>query len=68
MTNAASGVAEIASFPVEVLIKSAPAYMARIAAFLIFDAVLNAPVSKITFNVFSPHISFNSPISSHIPS
>ena len=40
----------------------------KIAAFLILVAVLNAPVSRMTFNVFSPHTSFNSPISSHIPS
>ena len=32
------------------------------------DAFFKTPVSRITFNGFSPQMSFNSPISSHIPS
>ena len=53
---------------VEVLMKSAPEYMDRIEAFLMWEALFNAPVSRITLRWCSLQTSFSSCISSHIPS
>ena len=49
MVQAASKVAPGYPLPVEVLMKSAPEYMARMDAFWMFSVVTKAPVSKITF-------------------
>ena len=66
--NVSSGVAAGCCFPVDVLIKSAPEYMDSIEAFLMLEALFNAPVSRITLRWCSLQTSFSSCISSHIPS
>ena len=52
---AASGVAEIFDFPVDVFKKLTPASKAILEASQITDADLSSPVSKIILSVFSLH-------------
>ena len=61
-------VAETAMALMEVLMKSAPEYMERMDAFLMFEAVFKAPVSRITFMWCSLQVALSSCISSHMPS
>ena len=51
-------------FPVEVLIKSAPAYIAISLAFRTLSKVSNSPVSKMTFKWALPQTSLTAAISS----
>ena len=64
ITSVTGNVAAGAIFPVEVLIKSPPAYMAISLALRTLSYVTSSPVSKITFNLASPQASFTAAISS----
>ncbi|GJD73029.1 hypothetical protein CFIICLFH_1254 [Methylobacterium goesingense] len=54
IASAASGVAETGLLPVEVLMKSAPASMARRLAPVIASGLARVPVSRITLRRRSP--------------
>ena len=64
MVNTTDGVAAGETFPVDVLIKSAPASMAISLASCTLSKVTNSPVSKITFKCAFPQASFTWEISS----
>jgi hypothetical protein len=64
ITNVTGGVAEVESFPVEVLMKSAPAAIASSEARRTLSYVPSSPVSRITFRCLSPTASLTWTISS----
>ena len=57
MTSATGGVAAGCIFPVDVLMKSAPASMTSQAARETLSSVASSPVSRITFRCAGPHAS-----------
>src|SRR4030095_9994060 len=65
MTNVTGIVAAGWTLPVDVFMKSAPAYMAMSLALLTLSKVLNSPVSRMTFNLASPQASLMAQISSN---
>ena len=64
ITQNDSGSAPGTSFPVDVLMKSAPEYIAMSDAFFTLSSVPSAPVSSITFRVLSAHRALSSSVSS----
>ena len=64
ITNVTGMLAADGTLPVEVLIKSAPAYMAISLAFLTLSKVISSPVSNMTFNLAAPQASLIVAISS----
>jgi hypothetical protein len=65
MTSVTGRVAFTASFPVEVLMKSAPAIRQTQLAFATFRKVPKSPVPKIVFKWASPQASLNAATSSY---
>jgi hypothetical protein len=65
ITSVTGSVAAGATLPVEVLMKSAPAAMARTLARLTLSYVSSSPVSRITLRCTSPQASLTSTISSN---